>query len=161
MEGNAAMERLSWMTFWSSPIHHPLKPNLSASGMGLFTQTAHLWRGGKKKTLHCNQMLQSQSESLTKVTENQINARTKQKQEDLDSFIGHERDVCCHLLHSHDEKKNMHNLRRQLSGLPAFGFPRNHEMRTKKLPAVRQQFQPLHCHWKLSPTMNDSNISYW
>lgn len=81
MEANAATERLSWTTSWCSPIHHPLKPNLPASGMGLFTQTAHLWQGGVK--LFHNQMLQSQSESLTKVAQNQIDARAKQRRRRL------------------------------------------------------------------------------
>lgn len=114
----------------------------------------------KKKNLLCNQMLQSQLESLTKVTNNPINAWTKQKQEDLDSFKGHEQDVCCHLLHSHDKNKdrtkNTPDLRRQLSGLPS-GSP---ETTRWELRSFLQWGNSL-ILCELSLTRNDSHISYW
>lgn len=57
---------LNWVAFSNSLIHHPPKPYLSASGIALFPQTAHLWR---KKTLFTNQMFLRQPETLTKIRE--------------------------------------------------------------------------------------------
>lgn len=68
--------------------------------------------------------------------------------------------VICYILTTKTTTTKKHAQPEMTAVWAAFVFPRNHEMRTKKLPAVRQQSQPLHCHRKPSLTVKDSNISY-